>query len=121
MNGKTDSVDYQASSYKIFFKHGLADLDSDAKEALDRIGVALTADIFGGKFVARGFAQQGGDTKADMALAKQRANNVASYLQSKGLSSSRMSVEVEIYETSVEDIVNPWNERVDIFRRGGVL
>jgi outer membrane protein OmpA-like peptidoglycan-associated protein len=101
LQGKVNITDYTNTkmtnkignkSYHIEFVTGSAEITEASKDVLDEIFQdAVTAD--GTKVLIGGYTDNVGNYDSNVALSKQRAQSVLSYLRTKGLESSRLQAE----------------------------
>ena len=74
---------------RAFFDYDRSDLRSDAKALIDG-NVAMMSKHAGMKVEVQGHADERGTTQYNMALGQRRANQVVRYMESNGISASRL-------------------------------
>jgi len=74
---------------RAFFEYDRSDLRSDSKSAVDT-NVSMMAKHSDMKIEVQGHADDRGTTQYNMALGQRRANQVLRYMESNGISSSRL-------------------------------
>ena len=74
---------------RAFFDYDRSDLRADAKTSIDG-NVAMMSKHADMKIEVQGHADERGTTQYNMALAQRRANQVVRYMESNGISASRL-------------------------------